>query len=160
MWTVLLLFIAGIVLVISEFVVPGLVVGTVGAILLITSAWLGVSRFPDYAVFIIVGELMGVAFSVMAGMYLITNTRVANFLALQKVQKKEDGYVAPSEDPNLVGLMGEVYSALRPAGAIVVDGRRIDAVSAGTFIEKGDAVRVIEVEGNRVVVEKTKARGE
>lgn len=160
MWTVILLYAAGILLVIAEFVVPGLIVGTVGAILLVTSAWLGVTRFPDYTLFIIMGELVGVAGSVMVGMYLITNTRAANFLALQGVQKKEDGFVAPSEDPNLVGLLGEVHSALRPAGAIMVDGRRVDAVSAGTFIDKGDSVRVIEVAGNRVVVEKAEAGGE
>ena len=39
-----------------------------------------------------------------------------------------------------------------PSGAVVIDGRTIDALSEGTPIEAGQRVRVIEVRGNRVVV--------
>jgi membrane-bound serine protease (ClpP class) len=35
----------------------------------------------------------------------------------------------------------------------VVNGKRVDAVSDGSFIDKGARVRVIEVQGARVVVE-------
>ena len=62
------------------------------------------------------------------------------------------------EDPEkefLKGLVGRVVETkckMLPAGAIVVDGRTIDAVSEGTAIEQGQRVRVIEVKGNRVVV--------
>ncbi|MHC4393939.1 MAG: NfeD family protein, partial [Planctomycetota bacterium] len=33
-----------------------------------------------------------------------------------------------------------------------VDGDRIDAVAEGTFIDKGQAVTILETAGNRVVV--------
>jgi membrane-bound ClpP family serine protease len=52
----------------------------------------------------------------------------------------------------LVGKIGSAKSTMLPSGAVIVDGRTIDAVSEGMPIEPGQPVRVIEVRGNRVVV--------
>jgi len=55
-------------------------------------------------------------------------------------------------DLALAGQRGVVVSTLRPAGIARIDGRRVDVVSRGEMIESGSAVRVLSVEGNRVVV--------
>jgi membrane-bound serine protease (ClpP class) len=52
----------------------------------------------------------------------------------------------------LVGKVGQAKSPMLPSGAIVVEGRVINAVSEGLPIEAGTDVRVIEVRGARVVV--------
>ncbi len=52
----------------------------------------------------------------------------------------------------LVGRIGRAKSTMLPSGAVIVDGRTIDAVSEGMPIEPGQPVRVIEVRGHRVVV--------
>jgi membrane-bound serine protease (ClpP class) len=52
----------------------------------------------------------------------------------------------------LVGKIGQAKSIMLPSGAVLVEGRTIDAVSEGMPIEAGQSVRVIEVRGNRVVV--------
>ena len=49
-------------------------------------------------------------------------------------------------------MEGAALSALRPAGAAQIAGRRVDVVSEGTFIPAGAAVKVVSVEGARVVV--------
>ena len=41
---------------------------------------------------------------------------------------------------------------LRPAGIITCDNDRIDAVSDGSFILRNRQVKILEVEGTRVVV--------
>ena len=41
---------------------------------------------------------------------------------------------------------------IRPAGIAVFDDRRVDVVGEGDFIEEGEALEVVAVEGNRVVV--------
>jgi hypothetical protein len=41
-----------------------------------------------------------------------------------------------------------------PSGAVVVEGRTVNAISEGTAIDAGEAVKVVEVRGNRVVVRK------
>ncbi|MCZ9961728.1 hypothetical protein OFQ54_07830 [Brachyspira hyodysenteriae] len=43
----------------------------------------------------------------------------------------------------------------RPSGYIVIDGQKYDAVSEGEFIDKGSSLKVILVEGNRIVVKKS-----
>jgi membrane-bound serine protease (ClpP class) len=50
------------------------------------------------------------------------------------------------------GKEGEAATDLRPAGTVVVDGKRLDVVTAGELIARGSKVKVVKVEGNRVVV--------
>ncbi len=60
-----------------------------------------------------------------------------------------------SQSPELLRYKdkeGEALTALHPAGAALIDGRRVDVMSRGEFIEKGSPVVVIEVAANRVVV--------
>jgi len=52
----------------------------------------------------------------------------------------------------LVGRDGQAATSLRPAGMATIDGRRLDVVTEGGIVRKGTRVRVIDVEGNRVVV--------
>jgi membrane-bound serine protease (ClpP class) len=52
----------------------------------------------------------------------------------------------------LRGRYGRTVSALRPAGIVEFDGRRIDTMSEGMMIEPGQWVRCIDVKGGRVIV--------
>jgi len=53
----------------------------------------------------------------------------------------------------LVGQVGVAKSKMLPSGAIIIEGRTIDAYSEGMPIEAGEKVMVIEVHGTRVVVQ-------
>ena len=151
---VILFFIAGMALVLVEFLLPGLVLGTIGVGLLILSAVLGVRAFPDYAMHIIAGELIGAGLSVILGLVILTRTRALRGTLTQSMsQQTADGYVSAKSDLTLIGREAEVITALRPAGTIRVDDRRIDAVSDGVFIEERRRVRIREVCGSRVVVD-------
>jgi membrane-bound serine protease (ClpP class) len=55
-------------------------------------------------------------------------------------------------DLALVGKEGTIEADCRPAGMARLDGRRVDVVTRGEWIEAGVRVRVLEVQGNRVVV--------
>jgi membrane-bound serine protease (ClpP class) len=50
------------------------------------------------------------------------------------------------------GSRGTALTPLRPAGMASFDGRRVDVVSQGEFVEAGRAVEVVRDEGHRVVV--------
>ncbi len=60
--------------------------------------------------------------------------------------------------PGVMGLdqykncVGKAVSALRPAGAVDFDGRRIDCVSEGMMIEPDRWVRCVGVKSGRVIV--------
>lgn len=153
MWVVVLLFAAGVALLFAEFLLPGAILGIIGGALIVASIVVGWMKFPEYGFFIFGGEAVGVVVVIMIGFYMISSTRLGGVLVMEEAQQKSEGYVSPSEDPALEGELAIVHTALRPAGSIMYQDRRIDAVSDGTFIDAGKTVRVIEVEGHRVVCE-------
>ena len=51
-----------------------------------------------------------------------------------------------------VGDAGTADTYLRPSGKIVVGDKRLDAVTAGEFIEKDSPVEIIKIDGNRIIV--------
>ncbi len=53
----------------------------------------------------------------------------------------------------LVGMEGKSLTPLRPAGAAQVGTRRIDVVTEGKFVAADTPIKVIQVEGNRIIVE-------
>lgn len=52
-----------------------------------------------------------------------------------------------------VGHSGLTLEVLRPAGKVDFDGTIVDVVSVGDFIEKSIPVTIVEMEGNRIVVQ-------
>ena len=61
-----------------------------------------------------------------------------------------------SYDPEyekLLGQSGEAQTILRPSGKVMINGKKYDVVTQGEILEAGTPVKVIEVEGNRIVVE-------
>ena len=52
----------------------------------------------------------------------------------------------------LVGKTGVVTTVLRPAGKVDVDGEIVDVVARDGFVEKGANVKVLAVEGAKIIV--------
>lgn len=53
---------------------------------------------------------------------------------------------------NLRGKIGRTVSPLRPSGTAEFDGRRIDVITEGLMVERGEWVKCVEVRANKVVV--------
>ncbi len=153
-WWILLLFLAGLILIIAEIFLPGMICGTIGAMLVVASCIVGAANYPGYVAFIVIGELIISLAAVIVGFKMFPKTPAGRAMILNHNQNADEGWVANESDTELIGHTGDVLTALRPAGTIEIGGRRIDAVSDGVFIDDGATVRVVEVQGNRVVVEK------
>jgi membrane-bound serine protease (ClpP class) len=67
------------------------------------------------------------------------------------------GASAPEHDRRWLGKSGTAVTPLRPAGLASLDGERVDVVSEGAFIEAGQAIDVIRVDSNRIVVRQSRA---
>ena len=67
------------------------------------------------------------------------------------------GASAPAHDRRWLGKGGTAATPLRPAGVAHLDGERVDVVSEGEFIEAGQPIDVIRVDGNRIVVRRSRA---
>ncbi|HOE12588.1 MAG TPA: NfeD family protein [bacterium] len=85
----------------------------------------------------------------------VAQTRLGRRLVLEESESRGEGYHSHQEAEDLrdwVGARGIAYTALRPAGIAVVNGRRVDVVSEGAFVNRDDPVEVVRVEGRRIVV--------
>jgi membrane-bound serine protease (ClpP class) len=153
MTPVIILFVAGVALIFAEFFVPGGALGVLGGLLVVGSIALGWYRFPEYGVLLFTGELGAVVVVVSIGLYLLFKTPLGDGLVLKAKQDVSEGYADFAQDQSLVGKLAKVHTTLRPAGSIMMGKTRIDAVSNGTFIDAGNTVRIVKVEGHRVVCE-------
>ena len=96
--------------------------------------------------------LSGVA-AVLLGKVL-PKTPLYGHLVLKQATATGEGYSsAPQDAPSLLGEQGPALTALRPAGAMLIREQRVDVVTRGEFVEEATPLRVVEVHGNRVVVE-------
>jgi membrane-bound serine protease (ClpP class) len=74
-------------------------------------------------------------------------------LVLETKLPAEEGYAsAPEEDHRWLGIQGTAASDLHPSGIANFKGERVDVVSDGEFIEVGQPITVVRVDGNRIVV--------
>ncbi len=95
--------------------------------------------------------LLGTVFLVR----LLIRARAWQRMVLESETSRELGYDSSRPDlSTLVGLSGETLTALRPSGRAQFGDRIVDVVTEGDFVSTGDAVEVLTVEGNRVVVQK------
>lgn len=154
-WWVILLFIGGVILIMAEFIIPGGICGAFGGLMLLGSTVLGIYFYPNYLFGILFVEFLGFIGAILGGLYLLTRTKAVEKLATSETQTVEKGYIGIQFDASLLGKKGKVISALRPAGIIEIDGKRLDAVSNGLFIEPGKYVKIIDIQGPRIVVEET-----
>jgi len=150
LWIIFLLVI-GLLMVCVEIFIPGGIVGTLGGFCLLGSIVMafterGTTFGLYWAAGVIVVTLLGLYLSIKvlprspAGKRLLLGSSEAGFSATEKGLEK------------WVGKRGQAVTTLRPAGMVEIEGKRVDVVTGGEYIEKGTPVRVIRVDGNRVVV--------
>ena len=95
-----------------------------------------------------------------AGVWLLSRilpkTPIYQRIVLQKSLATGSGHTPYEMEAsrNRVGQIGTALTPLRPSGTVRIGDDRVDVVTSGDLIDRGTQVRVIEVEGNRVVVER------
>ncbi len=80
------------------------------------------------------------------------NTTVLDDLVLGERQQNNRGYTSNIDKSKFLGAIGVCSTDLRPAGTINVAGEPLDVVTEGNFVKQGDIVKVINVDGSRVLV--------
>lgn len=147
----LALVLGGLLLIAAEFVLPGAVIGAVGALLGLAGLALAASHG--------LGEFLLLAAVFVAGV-------AAEFLLFRRLMPglaRRAGIASPVADTgsavpgaaafaDLVGREGVALTALSPTGNVEVAGRRVEATSADGFLERGAAVVVADASSHGVVV--------
>ena len=151
---VLLLFIGGLSLIGLEMFIPGGIVGTVG-IITVVYAIIYINKSTYHIAFILVVSLILAAIQFYVNRNIFhKKLMLLNRLVLNDSISTEDGYVASESRLELIGKKLQAYTDLRPAGVAVLGNEKLDVVTDGDFIEKGNEIEIIRVEGMRIVVKK------
>jgi len=68
------------------------------------------------------------------------------------VRERGDAILDTAELKELLGRTGRVLTTMRPVGMCSFDGRRVECVAEGGYVEKDKVVKVIRVEDMQVTV--------
>lgn len=159
----IILFIGGVaLLIIGLFVVPGFGVFEIGGILLMMAGlFLGLlSDFPIVDSGMISGAIIQLALTFVITIiviYLLTKFLPKsvswNTLILSDNIVTTSGYSSDPDFAEIIGMNGKSLTDLRPSGTAVINNKRYDVVTAGEFIVHGAEIKVLKVDGAKIVVE-------
>ncbi len=173
-WLEVTLFVAGVGFIAAElFVIPGFgIAGISGLLLMFASVVLASQEFviPTTAMdwnrlftSILVTTIVGVCFLIAA--FFITR-RMGSIPVFKGIVLDSDIGREPQEDALMadhaqatptyagvsIGDRGISDSLLRPAGRVKINGRVVDVVSDGSFVEQGVPIQVVKIHGNVITV--------
>jgi len=170
-WEIIALFIGIILILVEVFVIPGFGVAGIAGITLMVGSMILIMINNDFFNFEMVpandiifsalaifGGLTGGVLLLFFGGVRFTQSGVFKRISLMDTQAQSDGYTSNFNNTgDLIGKTGTAYTVLRPSGKIMIEDQIYDAFSRGDYIEKGDAVKVLEIEGSTLKVRKVTA---
>ncbi len=166
LWEILL-FVGGLAfLALEVFVLPGFgIAGTIGIAMCFIGLLLSFQTFivpqNQQEIDLFVENLFTITSSL--GVDIIAIILLAKYLpegapmrlSMKAIQTESEGYtVAVPGYTDLLEQEGVALTSLRPSGRVKIGEDPYDVVTSGDLIDSGTPVRVIEVKGNRIVVEK------
>lgn len=164
----LVMFLVGLLLIGLEIaVIPGFGIAGIAGIFFTISALVLVmlnndafdfTFVPLSEIMLAVTTTLGALFASFILMFFggvrLTNSKLFERVALTTTQQKSEGYTARFHKETMIDKEGTAYTILRPSGKILIDDAMYDAFTRGSYIEKGDAIKVIGEEGNALLVKK------
>jgi membrane-bound serine protease (ClpP class) len=158
----ILMFIVGVALILLEiFVIPGFgIAGISGIILVFASLFFSLVGGDPFLDFELVSRaIIQLSLSLVIALVLIfvlakylPKTSIFNKFVLSVSEKSVDGFSSHSFAEDLIGAEGIALTTLRPAGTAEINGRRVDVMTESEYVEKGKKIKVLTVDGIRVLV--------
>jgi membrane-bound ClpP family serine protease len=153
-WALILLALGLALTVLEIFLPSGGLIAFLSACSLLAAVVMAFRQGSSMGIAVLGGGLVGVVVVVVLGLQLWPKTSMGKRMLLEVPEARD---ILPDTKrqrylKGLIGRIGEAKTKMLPNGAVSIDGRTIDAVSEGMFVEAGQRVRVIEARANRVVV--------
>jgi membrane-bound ClpP family serine protease len=145
---IITLLILGAILLFLETLLPGMIAGIIGCLCLMAAVILGYRDFGyQTGSLILAGVLVGLVIGTWCWLKFFPDSR----LGKKFISQGSSGELGV-EKPELLNGTGVALTQLRPSGTASINGQRVDVVTEGGLIERGTAVKVVAVEGARIVV--------
>ena len=151
-------FIIGVILIALEiFVIPGFgIAGVLGIVGIFTSIFMsfGVNNFKTASLAVFFAIVISIVIMIILARFMSKSKSFSNHLALNT---DTANYHSSVSYDFLLGRDGIADTFLRPSGNVIIDDVKYDVISDGAFIDKGKRVKVVLVEGSKIVVRELNA---
>jgi len=150
------LIIVGIILIALEiFIIPGFgISGIAGLLAMLSGVFLAADTFAEGVIYLLI-TFIATGLLVFVGYKTGRINKIWGKISLGEKQNINEGFVAPKKEyAHYLGKTGTALTLLRPAGSAIIEGERVDVVTDGSFVAKDSKIRVIAVEGTRIIVRK------
>ncbi|MBE7462335.1 MAG: NfeD family protein [Planctomycetes bacterium] len=149
-WSVLFLLLMA-AAVVLEFYVPSFAMLTVAAVLCgVASVWYAFGHSTGAGLGMCAANLVAAGLAILLTMHFMQSNPLAN---RHEVQPRNGSAPAPPAADPRIGRIALARSDLRPSGAVELESERLTAITEGGFIEAGTPVRILRIDGARVIVE-------
>lgn len=148
----IMLLVAGFVLAGIEMILPGFgAPGITGGICLVAGIILTADSVEaGITITLIVTVILVLMFTVILALFHMKKIKPP--IVLQEELKAGKGYLSSSDLEYLVGKEGTAATDLRPAGKCDIDGIVFDVRSEGSYVAKGQQVKIIRIQGNTLII--------
>ena len=151
---IIIYFVGLVLIVVDGKIVNDGTLATIGLVSMLTAVGIAAPSIAA-AVYAIIGVLLGVGCSFFF-LKVFKRREMWTKIALKDQLSKEAGYNSMNmEYETLVNEVGVTLNDLRPVGTIKINGKDYSAISDGKWIKKDSKVRVVKVDGTKILVEET-----
>ncbi|MDN4525440.1 nodulation protein NfeD [Fictibacillus sp. NE201] len=154
-WESIALFVLGLVFLFLEIFVPGGIIGLLGVIAVIAGLVMAAGSVTTVAISIGIAVVVTVIGSFIFLKYFGYRGPLRKLILFDSTST-EKGYVSNDQRADLTGRIAESITPLRPSGTAELDGEYLDVVTEGSFIQKGKKLKIVKVQGSRIVVREVK----
>lgn len=152
---ILVCLIVGLGLIVLEAFMPGFglsgIAGVVLHVIAVALTWINHGPVAALGMTIILLSIIAIAISV--SLRSAANGKLSKSkLVLNETESNEAGYRSAEDMQVFLNKEGITTTVLRPAGMAEFDDVKLNVVSDGEFIQSGTRVRIVRVEGGRIVV--------
>ena len=151
------IFFLGIVLLAIEiFVIPGFgITGILGILGIVAGIFMsfGINNIAQAVLVVFVSLIADIILIIILARFILKSKGFKNIVALET---DTAGYHSSVSYDNLLGCEGITDTFFRPSGNIIINDKKYDAITEGEFINKGAKIKVILVEGNKIVIKEVK----
>lgn len=152
---IIICFLLGIGFLILEAFMPGFgapgITGVVLEVITLVLTWNAHGPMATLGLLLIVLATLAIAIS--TSLRSLSSGKLRNSkIVLNSAESTEAGYRTSEELEVFMGREGTTSTVLRPTGIADFDGVRLNVSSEGDFIQSGTKVRIISVEGHKILV--------
>ena len=149
------IFVLGIILLgVEIFLIPGFgVTGILGIIGIVSSIFMsfGINNIAAATLVVFISLIVDIILIILIARFFVKSKDLKRNVILDSDTSGYNSSVSYNELLNKEGIADTFF---RPSGYIIIDNKKYDAISEGEFIDKGSKLKVVLVEGNKIVIKK------